>query len=75
VIKFQPQSDHLVAKGGEVVLVGFANLVDQAVKAEPFQQSGDLAVGFIPQSPTQMFTLEAADAELPSSQGSNSFWS
>lgn len=39
VFKLQPESDNLLAEGGEVVLVGFADLFDQAVKAESFQQS------------------------------------
>src|SRR6516165_11596970 len=36
VFKLQPESDHLLAEGGEVVLVGFADLFDQAVKASRF---------------------------------------
>jgi hypothetical protein len=39
VFKFQSQSDHLFTEGGEIVLVGFADFFDRAVKAKPFQQS------------------------------------
>jgi len=28
VFKLQPESDHLLAEGGEIVLVGFADLFD-----------------------------------------------
>jgi len=37
LFRFESKSDRLFAECGEIVLVGSADLLDQAVNAEPFQ--------------------------------------
>ena len=64
MLELESEGDNLFAKPGDVVFVGAADLLDQAVKPEAPEQPRDLAAGFLFQPPAQVFVLETADVEL-----------
>ena len=44
--QFQPDCKYSSTQRGQRVLIGIANLLDQAVLAQPFENTGDLRAGF-----------------------------
>jgi hypothetical protein len=64
LLQFEPESEDLFAKRGDVVLVRFADLADQAVNPQTLQKPGHLAGGFAEKVATKILTLEPADVEL-----------
>ena len=67
--QLQAGGDHVLAELSQVVLVGMADLSDQAVEAQAFEQTRDLAAVFIGQESAQGFVLHAADVELSTGNG------
>jgi len=45
--QLQPRSDHGLAESSEVVLVGMADLLDETVNTEAFEESGNLSAVFV----------------------------
>ena len=67
--EFESGGDDVFAEGGCVVLVGVADLVDEAVGAEPFQEAGYLTAVQFRQIAAACFVLESADVEFAANDG------
>lgn len=72
-LEFETERHDLLAEGGEIVLVGLADLLDQAVDPEAFQQAGNLSTGLAFQATSQISALEAANVELATEKGLEQF--
>jgi hypothetical protein len=67
--EFESSGDHLFTEGGHVVLVGVADLLDQTVSSESFEQTRYLTGAGLRQTAAQRFVLETADIELAADDG------
>ena len=67
--QLQGSGDHGLAELGQVVLVGTADLFDEAMQPEAFEQAGHLSASFVGEEPAQGFILHAADVELAACDG------
>ncbi len=68
VAEAQRASRDGLAEGGEVVLVGATDLLDDPVQAESFEETGDLPAGLV-EPRLKMAVAETADGEFPADQG------
>ena len=65
--------DDASAWASEVVVIGAADLLDEAVHAQALDHAGDLGAGKVRQQLTEVADLEAADVELASHDGEEEF--
>jgi hypothetical protein len=67
--EFESSSDHFFAKGSDIVLVRVADLLDEPVGSESFEQARHLAAAACRQVAAQRFVLQSADVELAANDG------
>jgi len=66
MLEFEASGNDVFAESSQVVLVGTANLLNQAVKAKAFESTGHLSGGFLGDVAAEGFVLKATDVVFAS---------
>lgn len=69
MFKFEAGGNDLFAEGSQVVLISSADLLDESVEAQAFEDTGHLSGSFSGEVEAQGFVLKTADIVFASGDG------